>query len=194
MAIETDPAVADAAHAEHPSAAGEHATGTTAEHSAGLPQFQFQHWAGQIAYLLILFVILYVLMQKVFAPRIRRVLDERKATIDEALSSARAVQAQADSQAEAARRALADARGSAQRTAAEAKAKANAESAAREAELEADLSAKQAEAETRIRAARDAAMQHLAAVATDAAQAMVEKLTGSKVARDKVAAAVKLQG
>ena len=39
-----------------------------AQASAGLPQFQFQHWPGQIAYLLILFAILYVLMSRVFAP------------------------------------------------------------------------------------------------------------------------------
>lgn len=168
---------------------------TEAEHgSGGLPQFQFEHWGGQIAYLLILFAILYVLMAKVFAPRIRRVFDERTATIQGALASARTVQAEADAQAEAAKRALADARTAAQRTALEASAKAAAETAASKAALEAELSAKQAEAEGRIRAARDAAMQQLAAVATDAAEAMVEKLTGSKAPRDVVAAAIKIQG
>ena len=170
------------------------ATTAPAEHSAGLPQFQFQHWAGQIGYLLILFVALYVLMTKVFAPRVRRVFDERAATIEGALASARAVQAEADSQAEAAQRALAEARSSAQRTAADAKAKAKAISDAREAALEEELAARQVEAEGRIRAARDSAMQELTTVATDAAHAIVEKLTGAKVARADVAAAVKLQG
>lgn len=163
-------------------------------HGAGLPQFEFQHWAGQIGYLLILFALLYVLIAKVFAPRIRRVFDERQATIAEALSSARSVQAEADAQAEAAKKALADARSAAQRTAAEAKARAAAEAAARESALEQELSAKQAEAEARIRAARDSAMQQLAAVAVDSAQAMVEKLTGAKVPRDVVARAVNVQG
>jgi F-type H+-transporting ATPase subunit b len=167
---------------------------TEAEHSAGLPQFQFQHWGGQIGYLLILFVALYILMSKVFAPRIRRVFDERARVISEALTSARAVQTEAADQAEAAKRALAEARASAQKTAADAKAKAGAEAAEREAALEAELGAKQAQAEERIRVARDGAMSQLATVATDAAQAMVEKLTGAKVSRDDVAAAVKVQG
>ena len=198
MAVETDSATTLGVAAETPpttAGATEHAATTAgAEHSAGLPQFETQHWAGQIAYLLILFVALFVLVSKVFTPRMRRVLDERTTTIQEALASARAVQTEADDQAEAAKRALAEARASAQRTAAEASAKAAAETAARKAELDAELATKQAEAETRIRAARDAAMTQLAVVATDAAEAMLQKLTGAPAPREVVAAAVKSQG
>lgn len=198
MAVETDPAathsVENAAEASATTVGHPGASTETAHEGGGLPQFQFEHWGGQIAYLLILFAILYLLMSKVFAPRVRRVFDERRTTIEGALSSARSVQAEADSQAQSARQALAEARASAQRTAAEAKARANAETEARKASLEAELAAKQAEAETRIRAAREAAMQQLAAVATETAEAMVEKLTGAKAAPGAVAAAVNSQG
>ena len=54
--------------------------------SGGLPQFDFAHWGGQIVYLLFLFVILYILIAKVFAPRLRRVLDERAETISSAVA------------------------------------------------------------------------------------------------------------
>jgi F-type H+-transporting ATPase subunit b len=173
--------------------------GTTTEHAAaeagGLPQFQFQHWPGQIAYLLILFVILYVLMSKVFAPRIRKVFDERRESIDGALASARAVQAEATAQAEAARQALNDARSKAQKTAQDAKTKAAAEAAERQAALEADLNAQLGEAETRIRASRDKALAQVGTIATDAAGAIIEKLTGAKASDESVSAALaKLQG
>jgi F-type H+-transporting ATPase subunit b len=172
--------------------------GTTTEHAqeaAGLPQFQFQHWPGQIAYLLILFALLYVLMAKVFAPRIRRVFDERRSTIEGALSSARAVQIEADQQAEAARQALADARAKAQKTALDAKAKAAAEAAQRQAATEADLNAQLAEAETRIRASRDEALGQVRGIAGETAAAIVEKLTGAKASEADVSAAMaKLQG
>lgn len=197
MAVETDPAtthsVENAAGAAA-SSVGQHGASTESPQGGGLPQFQFEHWAGQIGYLLILFAILYILMSRVFGPRIRRVFDERAATIQGALSSARDVQAEADKQAQDAQRALAEARASAQRTAADAKARASAETEARKAALDAELAAKQAESEGRIRAARDAAMQQLTVVATDAAEAMIEKLTGSKAPRDAVAAAVEAQG
>ncbi|MFC3068596.1 F0F1 ATP synthase subunit B family protein [Phenylobacterium soli] len=197
MALETDPATTHSVEngaAESAANVGQHGASTEAAHSAGLPQFQFQHWGGQIAYLLILFAILYLLMSKVFGPRVRRVFDEREATIKGALASAREVQAEADRQAEGAQRALAEARASAQRTASEAAAKASAEIAARKAALDEELAAKQAEAEDRIRAARDGALQHLTTVASDVAEAMVEKLTGAKAPRGAVAAAIKSQG
>ncbi|HEY0600921.1 MAG TPA: hypothetical protein VGD32_12545, partial [Brevundimonas sp.] len=57
VAIEDTHATTEAAHG------GEHESG-------GLPQFEFQHWFGQIVYLLFLFALLYLLMAKVFGPRI----------------------------------------------------------------------------------------------------------------------------
>jgi F-type H+-transporting ATPase subunit b len=173
-------------------------TGTSTEHaaeSAGLPQFQFQHWPGQIAYLLILFAILYVLMSRVFTPRIRKVFEERRSTIEGALSSARSVQAEATAQADAARQALNEARAKAQKTAADAKAKSAAESAERQAAQEAELHAQLSEAEARIRAARDQALGQVGAIASDAAGAIIEKLTGAKASDESVSAALaKIQG
>lgn len=205
MAVETDHAAthsvenaaeasaASVGHGGAPETAHEGAT-EAAHGGGGLPQFQFEHWGGQIAYLLILFAILYLLIAKVFGPRMRRVFDERRETIDGALASARSVQAQAAAQAEAAKQALAEARSKAQKTAADAKAKATAESAAREAELETELSGRQAAADERIRAARETAMAQLSTVATDAAEAMIEKLTGAPASREAVASAVNQQG
>lgn len=171
------------------------ATEATEAASGGLPQFEFQHWGGQIAYMLILFVALYVLMSRVFIPRVRKIFDERERTISEALTSARSVQSEAAAQAEAARKALADARATAQKTAADAKSAAQADAKARQSVLEAELSAKLNEAEGRIRTARDAAMTHVSAVASETAQAIIEKLTGAPASGEQVSAALaKLQG
>lgn len=195
MAVQTEtvahpPTVEGAA--EHAAAAAAQPNTTTgaAQESAGLPQFQFQHWPGQIAYLLILFALLYVLMSRVFAPRIRRVFDERRTTIDRALSSARSVQAEAASQAEAARQALAEARAAAQKTALDAKSRAAAEAAKRQAAQEAELHAKLAAAEARIAASRDQALGQVRGIATEAANAIVEKLTGTAPADGAVSAAL----
>jgi len=169
---------------------GKPTTESTEQASSGLPQFQFQHWPGQIAYLVVLFAILYVLMARVFAPRIRRIFDERAKTIGDAIASAKAVQAEAAAQAEAARQALADARAASQKTAADAKAKAQAETKARQDELEAELSARLGAAEAGIRAARDSAMSNVSAVASDTARAIVEKLTGAPATGEQVSAAL----
>ncbi len=194
MAADHEP-VATAPTAEQ--AAGHAATtaaheGTEVAHESagGLPQFQAQHWAGQIGYLLILFAVTYVLMSKVFGPRIRRVFDERRKSIADALASARTVQAEAQAQADAARQALAEARGSAQKTALDAKAKVAAEAAQRNAVEEADLQARLSKAEANIRAARDKAMNQVQGIATETAEALVEKLTGTKPSAAAVSAAL----
>ena len=196
MAAETDTTahsatVEDAAEHTAATATQESTTHTgAAEHSAGLPQFAFEYWGGQIAYLLILFALLYILVARVFAPKVRKVFDERTTAIEGALASARSVQAEANAQAEAARQALAEARSRAQKTAADAKAKASAEAAERQAAVETELQAKLSAAEASIRKSRDKAMGQVRGIATETAEALVEKLTGSKPSEAAVSAAL----
>ena len=160
------------------------------EHGGGgLPQFEFQHWGGQIVYLVFLFVVLYLLIAKVFAPRMRRVFDEREQTISQAVSDARSVQAEAQAQAEAAQGELAEARASSRRTAGAAKARVAEDVARRQAEQEARLAERVGEAEGRISAMRDQAMAQVDAVAADTTQAIVEKLTGRTATAAELAAA-----
>lgn len=165
---EAAPGVAEAAGAAH----GE---------GGGLPQFEFAYWGGQIVWLLLIFVVLYALLSRVFLPRLRGVLDERARTIAEAVEEARKVQAEAQAQAEAARNEIAEARAHAQRTAAAAKAEIAQKTAARQAEQEEALAARIAKAEAAIRKTREKAMTNVGAIAADTVQAVVERLSGDAV-------------
>lgn len=156
----------------------------------GLPQFRTEYWGGQIVWLLVLFAILYVLMSRVFAPRIRRALDARDQTIQGAIDEARRVQAEADAQAEAGRKEVADARARSQRTAADAKAAAAAEGARRQAEEEERLNAQLSSAEASIASAREQAMTNVRAIAVDTASGIVERLTGRPADAAEVEAAL----
>ena len=157
--------------------------------SGALPQFETQHWFGQIAYLLILFFILLILVSKVFAPRIRRVMAERADTIASAVESARQVQSEAATQAAAAQAEVAQARAGSRSLAAAAKARVTEEAARRAAEEEAVVNARIAEAETAIGKTRDAAMTNVASIASDTAAAIVERLTGKAASSAELAAA-----
>lgn len=171
-----------------------HATTEAPAHGGeggGLPQFETQHWFGQIAYLLILFAILYLLISKVFAPRLRRVMDERAETISSAVAKARQVQIEAAEQAEAAKADVAKARAESRATAQAAATRIAEEAAARKATEEAAVSARIAEAESAIAKTRDAAMQNVGTIANDTASAIVERLTGKAPTAAEVAAAVK---
>jgi F-type H+-transporting ATPase subunit b len=188
MTSATEPTVhPEGGHASTPT--DTHAS-TEAEHgSGGLPQLEFQHWFGQIVYLVFLFVVLYFLMAKVFAPRMRRVFDERAETIAKAIEDARSVQEEAQNQATTAQAEVAEARASSRRTANEAKARVTADIASRQAAQEAVLAERVAEAEGRIARMRDQAMSQVQAVADDTTKAVVEKLTGKTASAAELAAA-----
>lgn len=171
-------------------AAGETHASTEADHgSGGLPQFEFQHWGGQIIYLVFLFLVLYLLVDKIFAPRMRKVFDERAETIGKAIEDARRVQEEAHNQADAGQAELADARASARRSADAAKARVNDDIAQRTAAQEAVLAERVAEAEGRIAKMRDAAMAQVETVAEDTTKAIVEKLTGKTATAAELKAA-----
>lgn len=192
MTVSAQPAVThDAPHLV--AVADTHASTEAAhgEGGGGLPQFEFQHWFGQIIYLIFLFAILYWLMAKVFVPRLRGVIDQRAATISDAVSAARQVQAEAAGQAEAAKAEVEAARASSRSMAAAAKARVTEQANARAAEEEAVVNARIAEAETAIGKTRDAAMTNVASIASDTAAAIVERLTGKAPTAAEASAAVK---
>jgi F-type H+-transporting ATPase subunit b len=158
---------------------GQEGTAPPAEGGAGgLPQFDVATWPGQAAWFLIFFVIVLVLMSRVFVPRIGGGIAGREGKISGDLREARRLKEEADAQAAAAEKEMGEARAQAMRVAGEARAKAQAELAAKLAEQEARFAQTSAEAEARIGAARDAAMSHIGEIARDAANAIVTKLTG----------------
>ena len=192
MTVSVQPAVThDAPHSV--AVADTHASTEAAhgEGGGGLPQFEFQHWFGQIVYLIFLFALLYWLMAKVFVPRLRGVIDQRAATIADAVQTARQVQAEAAGQAAAAKAEVEAARAASRATAAAAKARVTDAANARAAEEEAVVNARIAEAETAIGKTRDAAMTNVASIASDTAAAIVERLTGKAPTAAEAAAAVK---
>ena len=160
---------------------GVHATGAHAEaagHEGGLPQLNYANWPGQIVWLLVIFAVLYLLLSKVFLPKVGGTIEARADKIAGDMAEARALRDQADAEAKAADAEVAVARATAARTAADAKARSTAEAAERQGALEGELNAKLAEAEARIRASRDAAMGHVRGIAADTASAITEKLSG----------------
>ena len=160
----------------------QHTTETTeasGHESGGLPQFDPAWWPGQIVWLLIIFVALFVLMRTVFVPRVGGTIAKREGQIAGDIAAARELKAQAEAQAEEAAAETAQARAQSRRVAEEAKARAWGEAQERQSAEEARLASTMAAAEADIRAAREKAMTNVRAVAAETAQAIVEKLSGT---------------
>lgn len=154
-------------------------TTQAAGHEAGgLPQLRYEYWPGQIVWLLIIFAILYVLLSRVFLPKVGGTMEARDQRIAGDMAEARALRDQAQAEAAAAEAEMAEARSKSMKTAADAKARSAAEAAERQAALETQLGEKLAAAEASIRASRDQAMGQVRGIALETAAAIAEKLTG----------------
>ena len=146
--------------------------------ATGLPQFQFEWWAGEIFWLIVIFGALLLVFARVVVPRVGGTIAMREDKIAGDIGDARRLRDEAEAQSKAAAEDLAQARARAQKLAADAKAAASAEAAQAQAAEEARLGQLLADAEGRIATARAAAMGEVRTIAADAALAIVEKLTG----------------
>jgi F-type H+-transporting ATPase subunit b len=148
-------------------------------------------YASQIFWLLIFFGFTFFVIGRGMVPRVLATVEARDAQIAADLAAAQAARDEADRQEEAWRVRENENRASAQAVLAKAKADAAAKTEQRLAKTQIKIDARLAEAEARIAVSRDAAMGEIEAVATDAAQDIVQRLAGVKIAKPSAAKAVK---
>jgi F-type H+-transporting ATPase subunit b len=147
-------------------------------HKAPFPPFQKDTFASQLVSLLIAFVALYLIVSKIALPRVGSLLDERQKKIEGDLAAAQKLRDDSDAALKAYESELAAARSRAQVIGTETREKLNAATEAERKTLEQRLSVKLAEAEKTIAATREAAMSNVRSIASDAAIAIVQRLTG----------------
>jgi len=159
------------------------AKGTTAHTEANaekheFPPFQKDTFASQLVSLLIAFVALYLIVSRIALPRVGSVIDARANKIEGDLADAQKLKDQSNAALKSYESELAAARGRAQAIGAETREKLNAASEAERKSLEEKLTVRLADAEKTIAATREAAMSNVRGIATDAASAIVQRLTG----------------
>jgi len=171
------------------------AKGTTAHteadaHGRGFPPFEKDTFASQLVSLLVAFVALYLIVSRIALPRVGGLLDERQKVIESDLAEAQGLKDDSDAALKAYESELASARSRAQAISAETREKLNAVAEAERKTLEERLALKLAEAEKTIAATREAAMSNVRGIASDAAAAIVQRLTGVVPDGKSVASAV----
>lgn len=161
------------------------AQGTTAHteadggHKAPFPPFQKDTFASQLVSLTITFVALYMISSRVALPRVRQTIDDRQNTIEGDLTRAQKLKDESDGALKAYETELAAARTRAQAISNDTREKLNAAADAERKALEERLSVKLADAEKTIASTRAAAMSNVRGIASDAATAIVQQLTGA---------------
>ena len=166
-------------------------TGTQAPTTPGpFPPFQREHFASQLFWLALAFVLLYALMAKVALPRVGAILQARRDAVAGDLAEAQRFRVQSEAALAAYEKSLADARNRAQGIANETREKFVAEADANRKALEAKLNTQLADSERTIAATKASAMANVREVAVESAAAIVERLIGTAPAAPAVTQAV----
>jgi F-type H+-transporting ATPase subunit b len=171
--------------------AGAHTEADGGHHGGSFPPFDSSTFASQLVSLVIAFVALYIIVSRFALPRVGGMIEARQNAIEGDLAEAQKLKDESDAALKAYEADLAAARSRAQAIGNETREKLNAASDAERKALENQLSAKLADAEKTIAATREAAMSNVRGIASDAASAIVQRLTGAVPDRKVVTSAVK---
>jgi F-type H+-transporting ATPase subunit b len=145
---------------------------------AGFPPFQKETFASQLVSFAIAFALLYFIVSKFALPRVGGIIANREGVIENDLAEAQKLKDESDEALKAYETELANARARAQAIGSETRDKLNAQAESDRKALEANLAAKLADAEKTIAATRTTAMGNVHSIASDAAAAIVQRLTG----------------
>jgi F-type H+-transporting ATPase subunit b len=154
-----------------------------------MPQFDPSVAVPQIAWLIVVFALLYLIVRAAL-PKVERVVGNRASVIGDDLAQAEAAKSTAGAVIAGYEATLATARLAAMKLAADAKGATSAETATTLKGVETELTATTAGATARIEIAKADALANLRSVAEDATADIVERLTGRRPAADEVAASV----
>lgn len=150
-------------------------------------------FASQLFWLLVTFGLVYLIIGRGMVPKIAATVDERDKRISEDLAEAERARARADEIEDAYRAKTEANRAEALKVTQAARDEAARENEQRMAAADAEIGERTAAAEERIRAAKESALGEIHAVAADAAQQMVAKLTGIDVPQNAAEEAVRLE-
>ncbi len=154
------------------------------------PPFDFDAFPSHLFWLAISFGILYFFVNRVIMPKVGGILEDRRDRIASDLGEASRLSRETDEVIAAYENELTQARQRAYGIAHERREEIKAEQARQQAETEEALNKRIAEAEAEIMAHRDAALAEVSTIASDAAQAIVQKLSGVAVSAEDANKAV----
>jgi F-type H+-transporting ATPase subunit b len=164
------------------------ATGTPAKDP--FPPFQKETFASQLVWFVIAFVLLYVIVSRIALPQVGGIIAARQGTIDGDLAEAQRLKEESDAALRAYESELAKARSNAISIGADIRDKLNKQADQERKVLDDRLAVKLADAEKSIAATRVAAMGNVRGIATEAAGAIVQRLTGVAPDAKAVASAI----
>jgi F-type H+-transporting ATPase subunit b len=154
------------------------------------PPFDPVNFTPMLIWLSLSFGLLYILMSKIALPRVESILHARANKIASDIAEANAFRAKSEEAAAALDKTIADAKAMALALAQETNARLAAEIEANRLALEAELTARLAASEMQILEMKAKAMGNVEAIASEAAAAIIQHITGKPADQEAIAKAI----
>jgi len=161
------------------------------EHKQGLPQLNAETFAGQLFWLAVSLLILFLVVWRVGAPKIGGVMAARAGRIKGDIDAAAEAKRKSEEALAGYERALADARSRALKIGDDMRKASQSEADAKSAAEAKRVAGETAKAEARIGEMRKTAMANVATLASDVAAEIISKLTGESAPASEVSTAVR---
>jgi F-type H+-transporting ATPase subunit b len=154
------------------------------------PPFDAVNFTPMLIWLFLSFGLLYILMSKIALPQVESILHARANKIASDIAEANAFRAKSEEAAAALDKTIADAKAMALALAQETHARLAAEIEANRLALEAELTARLAASEMQILEMKAKAMGNVEAIASEAAAAIIQHITGKPADQEAIAKAI----
>ena len=159
-----------------------------------MPQLDISLWPPQLVWLAISFALLYFIVSRIIIPRTGGVILQRKTHIAADLASAEKDKVDSQNALKSYEASLAAARAKAADVSIIARTKLNTETDAARTKIDAELAAKSVDSDKMIALSKSKALANIDEVAADIAAMIVDLLTGEKVAKTALVAAIAKAG
>ena len=157
---------------------------------AGMPQLDPTYWASQAFWLVLIFTMLYLVLSKLFIPKIKESIDDRENKIKDDLDEAQKLKIIAEEKLKEYELAIENAKKEVQKTLFESKNKLNTEIKNKKKEFAKEIETEVKNTEQEIKKLKKESLANIAAISEEITSKVIEMVSGEPLNQSSIKAAV----
>ena len=157
---------------------------------AGMPQLDPTYWASQAFWLILIFTLLYLVLAKVFIPKIKESIDDRENKIKDDLDEAQKLKSIAEEKLNEYEATIENAKKEVQKIIFESKNKLNLEIQKKKKKFEKEIALEVKSAEKEIENLKKNSLKSISAISEEMSSKVIEQISGEPMNQSSVKAAI----
>ena len=157
---------------------------------AGMPQLDPTYWASQAFWLIVIFILLYLSLSKLFIPKIKKNIDDRENKIKEDLEEAQKLKEMADQKLKEYEKLIESTKKEVHKLILESKNKLGADISFKKKSFEKDIDAEILKVQNEIQSLKKDSLDNISLIAEEITSKIIEQISGDSLNQSSIKAAV----